>query len=53
MPLYRMQISAHNLTAYKILKNEVNLILPKFHKEHRNKTGIFGAIISGFFRFSF
>ena len=32
MALYRMQISAHNLTAQKILKNEVDLILPKFHK---------------------
>ena len=48
MALYKMQILAHNLTAHKILKNEVNLILPKFHKEWRNKRGIFGAIISGF-----
>ena len=51
--LYKMQISIHNLTAHKILKNEVDLILPKFHKECRNKRGIFGAIISGIFRFSF
>ena len=28
--LYKMQISAHNLTAHKILKNKVDLILPKF-----------------------
>ena len=28
MALYRMQISTHNLTAHKILKNEVDLILP-------------------------
>ena len=48
MALYRMQISAHNLTAHKILKNEVDLILPKFLKECRNKRGIFEAIISGF-----
>ena len=47
MALYKMQISSHNLTAHKILKNEVDLILPKFHREHRNKRGIFGAIISG------
>ena len=46
MALYKMQITSHNLTAHKILKNEVNLILPKFHTEHRNKRGIFGAIIS-------
>ena len=33
--LYKMQISAHNLTAHKILKNKVDLILPKFHKKNR------------------
>ena len=41
MALYKMQILSHNLTANKILKNEVDLILPKFHREHRNKGGIF------------
>ena len=51
--LYKMQISIHNLTAHKILKNEVDLILPKFHKECRNKRGIFGAIISGFLGLAF
>ena len=53
MSLYKLQISAHNLTAHKILKNEVNLILPKFQKERRNKRGIFGAIISGFLGLAF
>ena len=53
MALYRMQISAHNLTVNKILKNEVDLILPKFHKECRNKRGIFGAIISGYLGLAF
>ena len=33
MSLYKMQINAHNLTAHKILKNEVDLILPKFQTE--------------------
>ena len=33
MSLYKLQILAHNLTAHKILKNEVDLILPKFHEE--------------------
>ena len=28
MALYKMQITAHNLTAHKSLKNKVNLILP-------------------------
>ena len=38
MALYKMQISVHNLTAHKILKNKVDLILPKFQKKtHRNK----------------
>ena len=48
MSLYKMQITAHNLTAHKILKNEVDLILPKFPPQRRNKRAIFGAIISGF-----
>ena len=48
MALYKMQIKLHNLTAHKILKNEVDLILPKFHTEHRNKRGIFSGLISGF-----
>ena len=53
MALYRMQISPHNLTAHKMLKNKVDLILPKFQKEHRNKRGIFRAIISGFLGLAF
>ena len=53
MALYKMKISSHNLTAHKILKNEVDLILPKFHREYRNKGGIFGAIILGFLGLAF
>ena len=53
MAFYRMQISAHNLTAHKILKNEVDLILPTFIRECGNKRGIFGAIISGFLDLAF
>ena len=53
MALYKMQITSHNLTAHKILKNEVDLILPKFNREHRNKRGVFGAIISGFLELAF
>ena len=45
MALYKMQIKSHNITAQQILKNEVDLILPKFHTECRNKRGIFGALI--------
>ena len=53
MSLYKMQITAHNLTAHKILKNEVDLILPKFQREQRNKREIFGTIISGFLGLAF
>ena len=31
MAFYKMQIKAHNNTAHHILKNEVDLILPKFN----------------------
>ena len=48
-----MQLRAHNTTAHQILKNEVDLILPKFYTECRDKRGIFGAIISGFIGLAF
>ena len=51
--LYKMQITAQNLTAHKILKNEVDIILPKFQSKRRNKRAIFGAIISGFLGLAF
>ena len=38
---------------YHILKNEVDIILPKFYMEQRNKRGIFGTIISGFIGLAF
>ena len=53
MPLYKVKIMAHNLTAHKILKNEVDLILPKFQKDWRNKIGIFWTIISGILGLAF
>ena len=53
MAFYKMQIKACNATVHHILKNEVDLILPKFYIEQRNKRGIFGAIISGFIGLSF
>ena len=48
MAFYKMQFKAHNATAHHILKNEIDLILPKFYMEQRNKRGIFGTIISAF-----
>ena len=35
------------------MKNEVDLILPKFQTERRNKRAIFGTIISGFLGLAF
>ena len=40
MVFYKMQIKACNATAHQNLKNEVDLILPKFYTEHRDKRGI-------------
>ena len=48
MAFYKMQIKACNKTAHHILKNEVDLILPKFPEGQESKRGIFSTIISGF-----
>ena len=53
MAVYKMQIKAHNVTAQHILKNEVDLILPKFYKGWKNKRGVFSAIITGFIGLAF
>ena len=53
MAFYKMQIKAHKATAHHILKNEVDLILPKFYTEQRYKRGVFGATISGFIGLAF
>ena len=50
---YKMQIKVHNNTTHHILKNEVDLILPKFPEEWKSKRGIFSAIISGFIVLAF
>ena len=52
MAFYKMQINAHNKTMHNILKNVVNLILPKFPKGQKIR-GIFCAIISGFVGLAF
>ena len=48
MAFYKMQIKACNDMAHHILKNQVDLILPKFYEGQKNKIGIFSMIISGF-----
>ena len=53
MAFYKMQINTYNKTTHHILKNEVDLILPKFPKGRKNKRGNFSAIISGFVALAF
>ena len=53
MTFYKMQIKAHNTTAHHILKNEVDLILPKFYEGWKNKRGIFSAIVTAFIGLAF
>ena len=45
---YKKQIKYYNQTAYKILTNELALILPTFTKQERQKRGILTSIITGF-----
>ena len=53
MAFYKMQIKAHYITAHHILKNQVDLILPKFNEGWKNKRGIFSAIITAFIGLAF
>ena len=48
MAFYKMQIKACNKTTHHILKNEVDVILPKFPKGQKSKRGFFNAIVSDF-----
>ena len=41
MAFYKLQIKACNNTTHHILKNEVDLILPKFPEGQKSKSGIF------------
>ena len=43
-----MHIKVCNIMAHYILKNEVDLILPKFYESWKSKRGIFDTLISGF-----
>ena len=53
MAFFKMQIKVHNAMAHHILKNDVDLILPKFYKGQKNKRGISSAIITGFIGLAF
>ena len=48
MAFYKIQINACNKTTLHILKNEIDLILPKCYEGRKSKRGIFSTIISGF-----
>ena len=45
---YQKQIDYYNQTAYKIITNELALILPTFPKQKRQKRGIITSLITGF-----
>ena len=53
MAFYKIQIKVCNATPHHILKNGVDLILPKFHEGRKNKRGIFSAVITGFIGLAF
>ena len=44
---YKKQIAYYNNTAYEVLTNEIDLILPTFLRDKRNKRSIIGSVISG------
>ena len=48
-----MQIKSHNDILNDILKNEVDLILPKFYENQKSKRGIFGTLILEFIGLAF
>ena len=52
MAFYKMQIKAHKNNTH-ILKNRLDLILPKFPEELKSKRGIFSIIITGFIGLAF
>ena len=53
MAFYKKQTKAHSITTHHILKNDVDLILPKFPKGWKSKRGSFSVIISGFVGLAF
>ena len=53
MAFYKIQIKSCNTTAHNILKNEVDLILPKCYENQKSKRGIFSTLILGFIGLAF
>ena len=48
-----MQINARNKTAHHILRNDIDLMLPKFLKGRKSKRVLFSVILSGFVGLAF
>ena len=46
--LYKKQIEYYNWTAYEILTNKINLILPNYKRDKRQKRQMISALVSGF-----
>ena len=53
MAFNKIQIKSHNNTIHHILKNEVDLILPKFPKGQKSKRGVLSTNITGFIGLAF
>ena len=53
MAFCKMQINTCNKTAHHILKNEIDLILPKYSEGRKSKRGIFTMITLGFVGLAF
>ena len=44
---YKKQIAYYNHTAYEVLTNKIDLILPTFSRDKRNERDIISSVISG------
>ena len=44
---HKKQIAYYNCTAYEVLANEIDLILPTFTRDKRNRRGIISSVLSG------
>ena len=51
--LYKKQVAHYNKTAYKIMKDEIDLILPTFLEGKRSKKGIITSLITDFMGFAY
>ena len=48
MNFCKKKIAYYNCTAYEMLTNKIDLILPIFPRDKRHKRGIITSLISGF-----